>query len=222
MEQQETKYWYLRSHQLFKTLNNSEVKDLCILTRYITAAKNDFIYLANDEVPRIYLLKVGMIRIVEMENGKETIKDFIKQGDLFGELSLSKNGNKTEMAQAMSKEVVICAFKLDDFEKVLTKNAEIALHYTKMVGEKMKRISNRYSSLVFKDVRSRLIEFLKDWGEKEGTKTDTGIRIKNYLTHSDIAGIICSTRQTVTEIINDLEYQKKLTYTRSEVVLKNL
>ncbi len=222
MDVSENKYWFLRNHQLFRTLANSEVKDLCIISRFIMAKKSEFIYLANDNIPRIYLLKIGMIRIVEMENGKETIKDIIKQGDLFGELSLSKSGNKTEMAQVMSKDVSICSFRLEDFENVLAKNSQIALTYTKMVGEKMKNISNRYSGLVFKDVRARLIAFLKNWAATEGVKDGNIIRIKNYLTHSDIAGIICSTRQTVTELINDLEYQKKLTYTRSEVVLKDL
>lgn len=222
MDVSESKYWFLRNHQLFSTLANSEVADLCIVSRFMVAKKNDYIYLANDNIPRIYLLKVGMIRIVEKQDGKETIKEIIKQGDLFGELSLSKSGNNAEMAQAMSKEVSICAFRLEDFEKVLAKNSQIALTYTKMVGEKMKNISNRYTSLVFRDVRSRLITFLKDWATTDGTKEGSNIRIKNYLTHSDIAGIICSTRQTVTELINELEYEKKLTYTRSEVVLRDL
>ena len=47
------------------------------------------------------------------------------------------------------------------------------------------------------------------------------IILKNYLTHQDIASLICSTRQTVTALFNDLKEKGALDYTRNEIIIKN-
>ena len=75
---------------------------------------------------------------------------------------------------------------------------------------------------MFKDVKSRLNGFLKDWAEREGIRSGNETVLKNYLTHQDIAGLICATRQTVTQLLNDLESEGILAYTRQEIVIKDL
>lgn len=212
-------YWYLRDHKLFSTLNNAQIKDLCIITRYKKASKHEIIYFANDPVQRIYLLKKGMIKIVESDSqGREVIKDIIQKGDIFGELSLSGVSGTSEYAQAISSEVLICSFKLDDFEQVLAQDSGISLKFSKFVGFKLKRLQNRYSDLVFKDVRQRIVEFLHEWAEKEGKPVGNQLILNNYLTHQDIAQLVCSSRQTVTQTLNALESEGTLTYNRKEIV----
>ncbi len=212
-------YWYLRDHKLFSTMNNAQIKDLCIITRYKKASKNEIIYFANDPVQRIYLLKKGMIKIVESDpDGREVIKDIIQKGDIFGELSLSGTNGTSEYAQAISSEVLICSFTLDDFEKVLSQDSSISLKFSKFIGFKFKRLQNRYANLVFKDVRQRILEFMHEWAEKEGKPQGQSLILTNYLTHQDIAQLVCTSRQTVTQTLNALEAEGKLTYSRQEIV----
>ncbi|AQG78297.1 Crp/Fnr family transcriptional regulator [Spirosoma montaniterrae] len=212
-------YWYLRDHKLFSTLNNAQIKDLCIITRYKRASRNEIIYFASDPIQRIYLLKKGMIKIVESDpDGREVIKDIIQKGDIFGELSLSGMNGTSEYAQAISSEVLICSFTLADFENVLAQDPTISLKFSKFIGFKFKRLQNRYANLVFKDVRQRIIEFLHEWAEKEGQPQGQTIVVNNYLTHQDIAQLVCTSRQTVTQTLNALEAEGKLTYSRQEIV----
>ena len=75
---------------------------------------------------------------------------------------------------------------------------------------------------MFKDVKTRFALFLKDWAMKEGSGEDKDITIKNYLTHNDIAGLICSTRQTVTLLFNELKNLGLIDYTRSEIVVHDV
>jgi CRP/FNR family cyclic AMP-dependent transcriptional regulator len=213
-------YWYLRDHHLFSTLNNAQIKDLCIISRYKRANRNEVIYFANDPVRRIYLLKKGIIKIVEVDpDGREVIKDLIQKGDIFGELSLSEGGGTSEYAQALSTEVIICCFRLDDFERVLSQDPRISLKFTKFVGFKFKRLQNRYANLVFKDVRQRLLEFLYEWAENEGIRRGNERILANYLTHQDIAQLVCTTRQTVTQTLNQLEAEGLLRYSRQEIAV---
>ena len=221
MENVEVKYWYLREHKLFRTLSNSDINKLCIITRYKTAGKGEFIYLGHEGTSRIYFLKKGMIRVSERNGDKETTKDIIQKGDLFGALDLNGiDGTASEFAQVISDKVVICSFLAADFENVLASDPRLALSYTKLVGLKFKKLSNKYSNLVFKDAKTRLHDFIHQWALEEGIDEGSHYRLHNYLTQQDIASIVCTTRQTVAELISEMEHLGQLTYNRKEILVK--
>jgi CRP/FNR family transcriptional regulator len=222
----DVKYWYLRNHQIFSQMNEQEIKMLCIISGFKRARKNDLIFF--DEVKRIYFLKKGIIKIIQTdEEGNEKVKDFLRQGDIFGDITLEKGKNsfsqeKSEYAKAVSDEVVICCFMPEDFEQILEKNPSIALKLTKKVGEDFRTLQVRYNDLIFKDVRTRLINFLVDFSKKNGKKEGEAIFVKNFLTHQDIADVIGATRQTVTSLINELERNNKINYSRSKIFIPNI
>jgi CRP-like cAMP-binding protein len=219
----ELKYWYLRDHKLFWTLSMSQIKQLCIITGFKKAKKGDIIYFSSSDVPRVFLLKKGNIKIVAVdEEGNETIKDIIQKGDLFGELSLERDTDSNEYAKALTDEIIICSFLLSDFEDLLLQNPSLALSYTKFVGLKMKRIKNSYSNLISKDAKTRLYQFLKDWAEKEGKRIGNKVVIENYLTQNDMAQVICTSRQTATQLLNEMESNGLLHYNRKEIIIEDI
>jgi CRP/FNR family transcriptional regulator len=219
----ELKYWYLRDHKLFWTLSMSQIKQLCIIVGFKKAKKGDVIYFSSSDVPRIFLLKKGNIKIVSVDDeGNETIKEILQKGDLFGELSLEKDTDVNEYAKALTDEVSICSFLMSDFEDLLVKNPTLALSYTKFVGLKMKRFKNNYANLVSKDAKTRLITFLKEWAEKEGKQEGSKYTIDNYLTQTDIAQIICTSRQTATLLLNELEEKNLIYYNRKEIIIDDI
>lgn len=220
---EELKYWYLRDHKLFWTLSMSQVKQLCIIVGYKKAKKGDVIYFSSSDVPRIFLLKKGNIKIVDIdEEGNETIKDIIQKGDLFGELTLENDKNSNEYAKALTDDVVICSFLLSDFENLMLQNPNLALTYTKFVGLKMKRIKNNYSNLMSKDAKTRLFTFIKEWAEREGKKDGNKVTIENYLTQADIAQIIGTSRQTATQLLNEMEENQLIYYSRKEILIDDV
>ncbi len=218
----ETKYWHLHNHKLMSVLSSAELREICIISNFKTAKKGEIIYFSHDESSRVYTIKKGTIKIVEIDQkGNEIVKDILQAGDLFGQFTLT-DSNLDEYAVAMSDYVTCCSFRMDDFEKVIERNPLLALQYTKWVGLRLKRMENKYANLVFKDVRSRFIGFLKDWASKEATNSNNELILKNYLTHQDIASLICSTRQTVTSLFNELKENGTLDYSRTEITIKNV
>lgn len=217
------KYWYLRDHKLFWVLNNEQLKQLCVIPGYKKAKKGDIIYFANSETPMIFFLKKGNIKIAEIdENGNECIKEIIQKGDLFGELSLDTTTTSNEYAEVLTDEVIICSFLLSDFEMLMKKYPDLALSYLKIVGFKFKRLKNNYSNLVFKDARTRLINFLLEWANKEGKFQANKVSITNYLTQQDIAHIICTSRQTATQLLKDFEQNGLMEYNRKEILIPDI
>ncbi|TRX01131.1 Crp/Fnr family transcriptional regulator [Flavobacterium gawalongense] len=220
---EDLKYWYLRDYKLFRTLSFGQIKQLCIITGFKKAQKGEIIYFFSSDVPRIFLLKKGNIKIVAVdEDGNETIKDIIQKGDLFGELTLETDDQTNEYAKVLSDDVAICSFLMADFEDLLLRNPSLALSYTKFVGLKMKRIKNSYSNLISKDAKTRLFQFLKDWAEKAGKRIGNKVVIENYLTQNDIAQIICTSRQTATQLLNEMETNGTLIYNRKEIIISDI
>lgn len=220
---EELKYWYLRDHKLFWTLSMSQIKQLCIITGFKKAKKGEIIYFSSSDLPRIFLLKKGNLKIVSVDDeGNETIKDIIQKGDLFGELSLENDSKTNEYAKALTDDIIICSFLMSDFEDLMLKNPNLALSYTKFVGLKMKRLRNNYSNLMHKDAKTRLFQFLKDWAEKEGVSDGNKFILENYLTQNDIAQIICTSRQTATQLLGEMETNGLLFYNRKEIIITDI
>ena len=220
---EDLKYWYLRDHKLFRTLSFGQIRQLCIITGFKKAQKGEIIYFSSSDLPRIFLLKKGNIKIVAIdEDGNETIKDIIQKGDLFGELTLEADSQVNEYAKVLSDDVAICSFLMSDFEDLLLRNPSLALSYTKFVGLKMKRIKNSYANLISKDAKTRLFQFLKDWADQEGERVGNKVVIENYLTQNDIAQIICTSRQTATHLLNEMEINGTIIYSRKEIIITDI
>ena len=111
---------------------------------------------------------------------------------------------------------------MSDFEELILKNPNLALSYTKFVGLKMKRLKNSYSNLVSKDAKTRLLTFLSEWAQKEGVYDGNKVTIENYLTQNDIAQIICTSRQTATQLMNELEEKGLIYYNRKQIMIGNI
>ncbi len=109
---------------------------------------------------------------------------------------------------------------MNDFEKILIENPHLSVSYSKALGLQLKKIQKRYTSLMFNDVRTRLIYCLEDLALKNGIAKYDSITFKNYLTHQEIASFISSTRQTVNQLFNELRKEGLIDYNRNEITLK--
>ncbi|MHA4811803.1 Crp/Fnr family transcriptional regulator [Flavitalea flava] len=209
----------IRNYDLWCHLSEDEYKDLKVEHRVIEVPKGEYIYFEAYNHNKIYFVKEGTIKIGFIDpEGREKIKEIIRKGELFGQFSLERNNLHGEFAQAYKDNVSICAFTIDDFEKLLKNRPDLALKYSKQVGAKLRNIENRLLNLLNKDVKTRLIHFLWQLVEQNlGENTAEGFCMPNYLTHEDIASLIGSSRQTVTTMINELETEGILSYNRQEI-----
>ncbi len=218
MKISEKKYWYLHNHKIFEQLNDQQLKELSVLVGYFRYKKNELVHLFTDNTRRMYFLKEGILKVLsKQEDGKEVITDVIHKDNVFGEFTINNDASYT--LKAASPEAVICAFTLEDFEKVMQKYPEIGLKVCKQVGEKIIEVNKKYTDIIFKDSKTRLIEFLMDFSVRYGEKKNTEVVVKNYLTQEEVASLIGCKRQTVTQFMRELQEEGKIAYTRSELIV---
>jgi CRP/FNR family transcriptional regulator, cyclic AMP receptor protein len=216
----EDKMLLIRNCNLWAHLTDEEYQELDIVHNFIEARKGAYIYFEAFNHNRIYFLKEGHIRIGYIdEQGNEIIKEIIQKGAFFGQITLERNSLNGEFAQSYKSDVSLCAFTIENFQKLLEKKPGIALKYSKQVGAKLRQIENRLINLLNKDVKTRLLNFFRQLVQQytEPDITTTSFCIPNHLTHEDIAHLIGSSRQTVTTLINELVAEGVLTYNRHEI-----
>jgi CRP/FNR family transcriptional regulator, cyclic AMP receptor protein len=210
------KFLLIRNYDLFSHITDEEYEELNLDHHFLEAPKGEYIYFDSQFHNKLYFLKGGTIKIGYIdEEGKEVVKEIIREGEVFGQFTLERDNLNGEFAQAYKGNVSLCAFNVDDFEKLLKSKPNIGFHFTKQVGQKLRKFENRLLNLLNKDVKTRLVNFLVMLAREEGEQTEgEKIVIQNFLTHEDIAQLIGSSRQTVTTMLNELETAGYITVTR--------
>jgi len=218
----ETKYIYLKSNSLFKELDEIKLMELSTVVKVHNVYRGESITYGDGEYTKIYFVVKGKVKIAESNDmGDELIKDILTEGDFFGDLSLDGNLSFDEYAEGLTSNIIVCSFKVSDFRKVLQMNSHMALAYANKVSRKLRKLENRHADLVFRDAKARLIHFIRNWARMDGSRIGDKIVLPNYLTHSDIAGFISTSRQSVNVLLNELRDSGLLFYNRKKIELND-
>ena len=216
------KYIYLRNHPLMSSLTEQKLKETAAIAKMRTAYRGEVISYGEGGYTRVHFLVKGKIKITDNSAAEnELIKDILVEPDIFGDLSLDGQLNKYESAEALTANTIIVSFHISDFKRILEDNPIMALSYVRKVNTKLQKMENRHAELVFLDTKDRLIRFIKNWARTDGNRMGDKIILNNYLTHSDIAGFIATSRQSVNMLLNELRSSGMLCYNRKHIELNN-
>lgn len=218
------KFLMLRNYDLWCNLSDEDYDELNLVHHFIEAKKGDYIYFDSHHLNKLYFVKGGYIKIGFIDDeGNEIIKEIIKEGEIFGQFALERNNLNGEFAKAYKGNVSLCAFSIEDFEKLLTKKPELAIKYSKQVGQKLRKAEFRLLNMLNKDVRTRLLAFYYHLAIMDGYDgAAKSYTIDNFLTHDDIAKLIGSARQTVTTLISQLEGEGLVNISRKKIEILDI
>lgn len=215
--------WYFEDVNLYNILCThtwESKKDQHVFHEY---KKDAFIYFNDEPSNQIYLIAKGRVKIAtQTEDGKEVVKAILGEGEIFGEMALVGQTNRTDFTQAMEEGTTVCPMKIEDLEELMAQNKRLSLQIFKIIGFRLQRLERKIESLVFKDSRSRIIEFIYEWALEKGQKVGFETKIKNYLTHKDIANLTGTSRQTVTTILNDLKERNLINFDRRQILIRDM
>ncbi len=184
--------------------------------------RGEYIYLPNEHADRVYFLTEGRVKIGSYgESGKEITKAILNSGEVFGELSLIGEDTRRDFAFAM-EETQVCIMTVAEMKALMRDHSAINLFLLKIMGSRMLEMEQRLESLVFKDSRTRIIEFILQMGLKKGQRVGFERVIRKFLTHQEIANLTATSRQTVTTVLNDLRTKKILTFDRRRLLIRDM
>ncbi|MGK7393014.1 MAG: Crp/Fnr family transcriptional regulator [Candidatus Cyclobacteriaceae bacterium M3_2C_046] len=219
----ERNIWYFENVDLFELFCPHKVpsmKDRHVFHYY---KKDQYIYFESEPSRYLYLVANGRVKIGSYsEDGKEVVKAILSSGEIFGEMALVGETTRSDFAQALDSDTSICPMTIEDMHELMYKSRTLNLTIFKLIGLRIQKLERKVESLVFKDARTRIVEFIRDQAREKGKKVGFETMIKNYLTHKDIASLTGTSRQTVTTILNELKEKNIITFNRRRMLIRDL
>ncbi|OBQ56441.1 Crp/Fnr family transcriptional regulator [Tamlana sp. s12] len=214
--------WYLDDVNVFKILCPHKFKSYKACHNFDVFQPRDYIYFEKDHSCKMFLIEKGKVKIgYYTAEGDEVVKAVLRKGDVFGEKALLGEEERNEFAQALLKDTVVCSMKVSVLHDLMRDNKTFSLKIYKLINFRIRKLERRLQLLLFKDVRTRLMEFLQELCDEYGVcceKTGT-VKISHPYTQKDMASLIGTSRPTINTIMNELRDENLIEFNRNEILV---
>jgi CRP-like cAMP-binding protein len=215
--------WYFDNVNLFDLLCPHKFEAYKQKHTFRKYKKGDFIYFEADKSDKVFLIAEGKVKIGRYTaDARELTKAILGRGELFGELALFGEERRSDFAQILEDGTTLCPMTIETMEELMRAYKDFSLKIHKFIGWRIRKLERRIESLVFKDVKTRLLEFIIELAEEKGKPVGYETLIPNYFTQKDIADLIGTTRQTVATLLNDLKEENVINFDRKRILVRDL
>lgn len=188
----------------------------------LTFMKGDKIYTPGTKVNEIYCIEHGSVKIgCYNEKGREITKFIFYQNEIFGEQSIAGLKKRRDYAFAL-EETKIQKIDISKLKEIAKTDKDLAWFFINLLGERNIALDERLESIVFKDSKTRIIDYLLKLIDKKGKKVGYEIVLRQFMTHQEIANLTSTSRQTVTTVLNILKNQGVITFDRHRLLVRDL
>lgn len=207
---QSDKLWYLKKIDFFKGLSDAEYDVIDRNSRSLYLKKREILDYQGTAQQTVYFVKKGKIKMLKNSpDGRSLILDILGGGTLFGELNSKDCTEDEDMTAEAMEDTLLCMMRRENFDRLMEMVPALALRITKLTGFRLKKIQNRLVDMLYCSVEIRLAKTLLSLADEFGIAQPGGVLINLRLTHSDLASLIASTRETVSSVLKEFR-QKEL------------
>ena len=213
---------YLKDFQVFDGLDCDAARKLGhrIVDKEFTAGR--LVFSADEKAEYIYLIRMGRIKLYRRtEDGRENTIAILGAGDVFGEFVLGASSCHSVYAQALETSL-LCILPRRNFFQLLVDEPGIALTIINNIGKRLAFTAQSIEHLSTYDLGLRLAKLLLLLAEEHGQGTEPSVTLKIRLTHQDIANMAATSRQTITQLINQFKKLGLVRYDGKQIVVNRL
>ncbi len=218
----EKAFWYLEDTDIMNLFCPIKTKHAHENHNTRTFKKGEFIYMPNEHADKVYFITSGQVKIaVYSDAGKQITKAILNPREVFGEMILMGVEKRRDFALAV-EETTVCILNKNEVNLLLQHYSKLGLFFMQIIGARALKLEQRLESLIFKDSRTRVIEFLLESAEKHGRPVGYETLVKGFMTHQEIANLTATSRQTVTTVLNELKTKNIITFNRRRLLIRDL
>jgi CRP/FNR family transcriptional regulator, global nitrogen regulator len=165
----------------------------------------DLIFAPGDPDGQLYFLLDGTVRLYTLYGSyKQATVALLRDGGVFGELSLTETGRQRSFAKAVSGARVAVARKAGLVE-IVKRDPAFAVALLSSFAERLEQSDAALDSLLSRQVSVRLTRLLLNLAERFGKITNSGTVLDVRLTHQDLSEMIFSTREAVSKAMSGFQ-----------------
>lgn len=182
---------------------SEKIAQLCT-ERHYSAGRT--IFSRGDPADALFVIKEGLVRLVALaDKGTETIVNILKPGAVFGELLLSEE--KRAFSAVAATEVRVSAISRRNFLEILSTTPSVSANFIRLLSTRLARVERMFADFGHTWSYHRLARTLLELAEEHGAHAAGGTLIAIRVTHEDLANLIGTTRETVTNQLG--KFRKK-------------
>lgn len=219
-----SQFWFIENVNLFGKLCPHKFKEYASCHQFLKFKKNDYVYFSSETANKIFLIQSGKIKVgYYTAEGEEVVKSILSKGQVFGEKALLGQDKRNEFAKVLNNTTAVCPIDVTTLHDLMRDNQNFALNIYKFLNYRIKKLERRLEILMFKDCKTRVVEFLNDLAADFGIKNQNtnAIEIEHPYTQKDIANLIGTSRPSLNIIMNELKEEGLIEFTRTKIILKN-
>jgi CRP/FNR family transcriptional regulator, global nitrogen regulator len=201
------------------SLEDLEEAGIRVTERHFTA--KDMIFAPGDPDGQLYFLIEGAVRLYKIYgNFKEATVALLKDGGVFGELSLDEGSRQQQVFAEAVTDARMAVARKSVLTEAIKRRPEFAMKLFFSFSERLKQSDEVIESLLEREVSARLATLLSNLSERFGEANGSGTVIGVRLTHQDLANMIVSTREAVSKVMSEFQRDGLIEISNRRIVVK--
>jgi CRP/FNR family cyclic AMP-dependent transcriptional regulator len=210
----------LRQVSIFAELSLETVADLAKRVWQKTAEPGSVIVSHEDAGDALFVIASGKVKVVLYgETGREIILSILRAGDFFGEMALLDKQPRSANVVAV-EESLLLGLDRDAFQTHLSAHPTTALAVLAELSRRLRHADEVIGNLALLDVYARVARTVRDLAQKQGEPVDGGLLIKERPTQQEIAGLIGTSRETVSRALSDFARRGLLEMSGKQILVR--
>ncbi|MEW6334043.1 MAG: Crp/Fnr family transcriptional regulator [Thermodesulfobacteriota bacterium] len=213
--------WHLTGKDFFWQLP-LEKQDFISSSTVRRVPKNRVIFQEAHRAHSVFYLEEGKVRIYRSSPfGKETIVSIRQPGELFGLAEVMENHQRVFSAQAITP-CRLREVRAKQFDTLLRRHYPLAQRVITELGRRLRYLGEQIDSLMVCDVSTRLLKLLMCiccHNVTHQSEMSRPIPVSVKLTQEQIAAMIGSTQQTVSDTLKKLRQHGLIDISGKEITL---
>lgn len=184
-------------------LDEPAMKRMCALGKARFFQPNEHLYRQGDPAGQVFVLLSGSVKSTSTHaQGFDTLLKIHGPGSLLGLSALRSNGLRDANGIAIG-EVQTTSFSSQSFLKVLNDDSALGLILIRVLLKRQQELHSRIRAMLGSSVEQRLAEALLQLNAEATARSQGEPRPDIAITHEDLASLVISRRQYVTEIMRN-------------------
>ena len=210
----------LRQVTIFAGLGEETLADLAKRVWQRTAEAGSVIVSQEDAGDALFVIASGKVKVVLYGvTGREIILSMLHAGDFFGEMALLDRQPRSANVVAVENAQLL-GLDREAFQTHLTAHPATALLILAEMSRRLRHADEVIGNLALLDVYARVARVIKDLAQKQGEPVDGGLLIRMRPTQQEIAGLIGTSRETVSRALNDFTRRGLLEMSGKQILVR--
>lgn len=209
--------------ELFRELNEDVLHLLASRATEKILNRNEILFLNGDKAAGLYVIATGAVRASRIgTGGREQVIHVERAVATIGELPVFDDGTYPSTAAAEESGTKVYFLAKNEVRAVCLKHPEVALAAVRLLAGRLRRCAELVESLSLREVGQRLANLFLSEAALKIAQNPNEVRIKQKLTHNQLAARLGTVREVITRVFFRLQAQGLIVVDGKEIVIPDI